>query len=348
MNNFSRLKKAIKFKETDVLPSLIFDQDFIVHQNNYKYRQYITSEQIMADCQIKHQKKYDTGFAIIHGDDWMEVEELGVKTVMPENESPYPVKYPITSSKQKINNLSIPNYNKKGRLQIRINAIKEIKAKLKDEIAIIAHVNAPFSMACMLLGLENAMVLIYDNKNFFTKVMDFSLKNAIECVRCQINAGANIIWVGDTFASSWLLSFEHFKDLALPYQKKIIEYIQNLGVFTIIHMHEKETKRIIQSLKTGSDIISFAHKANMKKVVKYINGECCIFGNIDPESILLKGDFAVIKDSIDYCFGLAPKSGYIIGCCDNLPRLTPEENYNFFFNYITHFPHPKQKFPLIY
>jgi uroporphyrinogen-III decarboxylase len=190
-------------------------------------------------------------------------------------------------------------------------------------------------MASMLIGLEDIMFLIHDNPDFLIKIIEIGFNNAIGCAKAQIEAGANMIWIGDTMASSWVISLEQFKKWALPYQKKLIDYIHNYDVYTFIQMHEKETDRIELMLQTDSDIINVANKADLKEAVNAIKGKKCLFGNIDPESVLFQGTPLKIKEKIDECISIAARGGgYIIGCCDNLPRYTPEENYKFFFDYV--------------
>lgn len=334
VRGFSRIKETISLKVPDVLPAVIWDQDFIVENNNENYTDFILKPGIMSKCLTKHMNRFDLDYVIVHGDDWLEVEELGVKLTYPENESPAPIGYPVQPGK-KINNIKIPDYSRSGRMRIRLEAIKALKGRFNNDIAIIGHVNAPFTMATMIIGLQESMVLIYDNPDFLNEIIEISFNNAMACAKAQIEAGANMLWIGDTTASSWLINLDQFKKWALPYEKKLINYIHSFGVFTFIQLHEKETARIEALLDSDSDIINVANKGDLKEAFDSIRGRKCIFGNIDPESILWKGDMNNIKEKVDRCKQIAGNgAGYIIGCCDNLPRYTPVKNYEFFFEYI--------------
>lgn len=333
-----RMRGAIDLEKQEVIPAFLWNQDFVAHEANTKYKAYVTDGSIMAKCQYEHIRKYDMDYAIIHGDDWMEVEEMGVRTILPDNEAPAPVYHPIRPS-QPMRNITIPDYKKGGRLQVRIEAIRALRDTFNNDVMIIGHVNAPFTMASYLLGIQDALLLPYDNPDFLVEIMEIGLKNGIECARAQVEAGAHMVWVGDDMASSWTISLEHFRRFALPYQKRIIESIHRYGAYTFIQMHEDELPRLEILLETTSDVINVGRGADLRKVAKVLKGKRCFLGNMDPETVLLKGSISKIKEEIDECISVAaPGGGYIIGSCHNIPRYTPRENYRFFFDYVGSYP----------
>ena len=84
MNSLERIKKAIKRDKCDRVPVGFCDQEFAVKLLGVKYSDYITKGETMAKVLLNIIDKYDVDWVWIHGDDWIEVENLGHKIEMTE------------------------------------------------------------------------------------------------------------------------------------------------------------------------------------------------------------------------------------------------------------------------
>ena len=81
-----------------------------------------------------------------------------------------------------------------------IAAIGEFCRQRPDVLAMGAC-ESPFALATTFLGLQQALMCLYDDPDFVERVVSWIEPRTIEFAAAQVGAGAQIIFMGDSIAS---------------------------------------------------------------------------------------------------------------------------------------------------
>jgi len=74
----------------------------------------------------------------------------------------------------------------------------------------------------------------YDEPEGIRELLDICLETGIRCAKAQIEAGANIIGMGDAVAS--LIGQKFYMEYAYEYEKKLIAAVHDMGALAKLHI----------------------------------------------------------------------------------------------------------------
>jgi uroporphyrinogen-III decarboxylase len=100
-----------------------------------------------------------------------------------------------------VKNLKTPDVYKEERTWDRIKASEELSKKTQGNIPIIGWIEGPLAEACDLAGVENMMMQLMIDPDFANRLMDKCMVTAKEFAKAQIEAGCEIIGMGDAVCS---------------------------------------------------------------------------------------------------------------------------------------------------
>ncbi len=111
-------------------------------------------------------------------------------------------------------------------------------------------------------------------------------------------AGADYITIREMGASSDIISPKQFKSLVLPYLKKIFfEVAQN----NVLHICGKTNDIAGFMVESGARAISVAQKNNITETMKIIGNDALVFGNYDPNNLLIYGTPEQVRETVRKC-----------------------------------------------
>lgn len=154
--------------------------------------------------------------------------------------------------------------------------------------------------------------------------MEICLEQGIEFARCQVNMGADIIGIGDAAAS--LIGPSLYEEYALPFEKRLIKAIHDMGAKTKLHICGN-TNAILEYLpQTESDIVDLDHMVDIEKAADIFPENVCISGNFDPATILYQGTPELFFQEVKRCMNISGRNRNFIAAGCEIPRDAPEEN----------------------
>ena len=113
------------------------------------------------------------------------------------------------------------------RTRDRIEAVRQYVSLVGNTHSILGWVEGPLAEYVDLRGLDNAMVDLIEEPSRFHEAAQVIVDCAIAFARPQIEAGADVIGVGDAAAS--LIGPDLYRRHVLPWQQKLLAAIHNLG-----------------------------------------------------------------------------------------------------------------------
>jgi uroporphyrinogen decarboxylase len=140
----------------------------------------------------------------------------------------FPIKRP-----EDIDTYVPPDPHKPGRMK----DIIETRKVIGDSKAIMSVVNGPFEPAWALRGLQNFLKDLHTNPSLVDKCLDIVTKFEIEIGKDIIEAGADIILIGDDYGwqRSLMMSPELWRRFIFPRLRKVVQEFKKYDIPVILH-----------------------------------------------------------------------------------------------------------------
>ncbi len=137
----------------------------------------------------------------------------------------------------------------------RTHEVAEAKKRVGDEKAIMSVVNGPFEPAWQLRGLKTFLKDIYLNPALDERCLETVTSFEIEVAKDLIDAGADIIMVGDDYGwqNGLVMSPHHWRRLILARLKRVVDAVKSRNVPVILHSDGNITAILDDLAKIGLD-----------------------------------------------------------------------------------------------
>ena len=209
------------------------------------------------------------------------------------------------------------------RMSDRVRGVELLRQKAGEEKLVEGWVEGPCALAADLRGLNTLMTDFLDDPRFVHELMEFAVEVGIRFGHAQIEAGADLIGVGDAAAS--LVGPRLYQDFVINYERKLIQDLQQRGAKVRLHICGN-TRRILASMATiRVEQVDLDWMAPLSEAREQMGPEQVLAGNIDPVRVLQNGTPASIGAALDECHQQAG-GRYIVSAGCEVPRGTPAVN----------------------
>ena len=322
MTSKERVYARINNQPVDRIPNLNILMFFAAKEIGVPYSEYCQDYRKLVHGNIVCMQKYGIDAVSAISDPLRECADMGLDIEFPADDVPHERKFLI---KEKSDLLNIkPIYPENGkRMTDRILAIDLFKKEVGCEYPIIGWVEGCFAMAADLRGVNSFLMDLYEDSVFVIDLLDICLEQAILFACAQIEAGADIIGVGDAIAS--VAGPLAYNDLALQYEIRLLKAIKEAGGKTKLHICGDTTPFLELLPAQYCDILDVDWMVPMDKVAGLFGDITCINGNYDPVAILLQGSVQDVKNAVKSCVNMGGmKHTNAAGC--EVPKHTPPAN----------------------
>ena len=309
------------------IPVFAMSEEFDVKwHGKYTYEGVVQSADKLVEVWSAAVREFDYDWAWLQLDDCIEFEVLGVGCVGEGNILRATHDY-LPATRETVKSLQLPDPARDGRMPIKLEAIRRLKAGFGDTVCVVGSNAAPYSSAGLLFGLETPMLLMYDDTDLLRDTMDFFVELQSLWSVAQIKAGADAIWLGDCNAFSSLLSATQYKEFAAEPCQKVIQACQKAGGMVFLHNSEVSIPHIELECQLKPDVISVGPGADLKAVLDAARGKACIMGNVDPIEILMRGTPEQVEKDVERIMRIGREgTSFILDTGEMVPRDVPVEN----------------------
>jgi uroporphyrinogen decarboxylase len=172
--------------------------------------------------------------------------------------------------------------------------VERIKSDLPDETTLIGFCGAPFTVATYMIAGRGtpdqapARNMAYGDRDTFQKLIDMLIETSIEYLRGQIEAGAEVVQVFDSWAS--VLSDEEFNQWCLEPMIRIVEglsqYHPEIPVIGFPRAVGPLSTNYVE--KTGINAVGCDTSLPLTWIRDELQPHVVVQGNLDP-ILLLNG-----------------------------------------------------------
>jgi MtaA/CmuA family methyltransferase len=331
MNGKERVLAMLDGKPVDHLPLMPITMMFAADLAGVHYRDYAADHRVLVQAQVLTAEAFGFDYVSAISDPAREASDLGAAVEWFQDQPPAIVESrALLADKSALSSLKLPDVAAGSRMRDRIDAVALLKQETGGSLIVEGWVEGPCAMAADLRGLNTLMLDFHDDPDFVTALFEFVVAMEVAFARAQVEAGADVIGVGDAAAS--LIGPKLYDRFVHPYETKLIAAIKETGARVRLHICGN-TRKILRGMGTvGADLVDLDFPSPMAEGRAAMVPEQTLLGNIDPVRILRDGTPETITAMVGECYRAAGPR-YIVGAGCEVPRATPAEN----MRALTHF-----------
>ncbi len=324
------IRLAVARQRPKRLPVFMCSEEFDVRICGSRYDRYNRDAKEMARVQIEAVERFDYDWAWLQVDDCIEFEGLGVEVRGEGDILPATCGY-LPATESSLHALREHGYRVENRMGVLLDAISAVKAHFGDRVCVTGRTAAPFSSVTLAFGMNETLMLLYENPEFIIEAMKFFEEYQLRFGLDQINAGADALWFGDCNASGHLISPDIYRTFAMEPAHRASAGYQEAGGIVFYHASEELPAMIDLQANAGFSILSVGPGITLEAAREIVNGRVCLSGNVNPLSVLERGTPEQVRAEVErIVHNVSRHGGHVMNSGEMVPRDTPEENVRAF------------------
>jgi len=317
-----RVMAAMCGEPVDRVANTSLVKQFCTRQLGLKFRDYNRDPQVLVESQLQTYERWPIDCFTALGFAYREASDCGLPLVWPEDTVPHPVGV-LVNERADIGRLRWPAPWDGPLMSARLRAIQMFK-KLRPDVAVFGAVEGCFAQALTFRGMQQAMEDLVLEPDLMRELMDFILPNEIAFAKAQVEAGADLIFVGESAAS--LVGRRPYVDTILPFERALIRAIQQMGVPAKLHICGNISHIMHDVAMASADIVDIDWMVSLTEARKVFGPQVCLCGNFDPVAILLQSTPEKVREECRRCIREAGTPFILAPGCE-VPPDTPAANY---------------------
>ena len=243
------------------------------------YGQFASDYRTLVDCNLKAMDHFDLDLVGLISDPYRETSAFGAKVSFPDEAVPV-CKEIIVNSIKDIKKLKNPDVYKGERTLDRINGAELFQKELKGEVPVIGWIEGPLAEACDLAGISNMLMYLMADPDFCHMLMDKCVITAKDFAKAQIEAGCQIIGMGDAICSQ--IDAYTYDTYVKNRHKEIIDYIHECGGKVKLHICGNITHHLPSISELNVDILDLDYQVDLDEAYDVVGPDVIRCGNINP------------------------------------------------------------------
>jgi len=324
MNGRERVLAMMDGGPVDRAPLMPITMMFAADHVGVKYGKYASDYRVLADAQIQTAEAYDFDYVSCISDPAREATDCGARVELFDDQPPAIVESDaFLADKAKLASLDIPDPLGENRMHDRVRAAALFKERIGGQKLIEGWIEGPCAEAADLRGINTLMLDFYDDPDFVRDLFEFTLEMGLRFARAQVEAGVELMGVGDAAAS--LIGPQLYEEFVWPYEKRLVEGLHDMGVKVRLHICGNINAILEPIGRLGCDIVDLDFLVPVADARRAMGPNQVLLGNIDPVRVLRDGSPESITEAIAQCHRDAGDR-YIVSAGCEVPRGTASEN----------------------
>ena len=323
MNSRERILHLLAGQPIDCLPAMSITMMFAADQIGRKYLDYSLDSRVLAEAQIQTATVFDFDHVSCIAET-REAPDCGAEVEYFENAPPAVVASRVLlQEKSVLSRLKAPSPCTGQRMSDRLNGIRILKERIGRDKIVEGWVEGPCAAAADLRGLTNLMLDFYDDTAFVNDLFEFVLDVGSRFALAQLEAGAELIGIGDAAAS--LVSAQVYREFIWPFEERLVAAIHAAGGLVRLHICG-DTRHLLAAFgRLGCEIVELDSMTPLSEARARMRPGQVVLGNVDPVRVVKDGTPDSIYEAVGECHRQAG-ARFIVGAGCEIPRGTPSAN----------------------
>jgi uroporphyrinogen decarboxylase len=255
---------------------------FAAKHHGITYGELASDYKKLVEANIRCMEDFDTDMVGLISDPYRETSAFGAPIeFIPEG---VPIcKKIIIDTIDDVKSLKRPDLKKSERTLDRIKGVEYYQQILKATVPVIGWVEGPLAEACDLAGVSEILMKLVIEPDFMELLLDKCLQTGIDFALAQIEAGCDIIGIGDAICSQ--IDSGLYELFVKERHRELINAIHKKGAKVKLHICG-DINHLLPSLKDlDIDILDLDWQVDPKSAFDIVGPEVIRCGNINPVSI---------------------------------------------------------------
>lgn len=193
-----------------------------------------------------------------------------------------------------IEELDDPRLGKDSSLRFGpLETFRKIAPEYKENYLIMPGITGPYSQLVFMMGLENVLIMMYDDPEGLKEAIAGRVEHAISWLDELIALGAEAVWIGEGAASSSVISPACYAEFVAPYAKAVVDAARERGIPCFMHVCGNIVPAIREIASTGLSAIDIDYMVPMSLAREHCGPAACLKGNLNPVDLLTKSEEGV-------------------------------------------------------
>lgn len=178
-------------------------------------------------------------------------------------------------------------------------------------------------------GPEEALLAFYDEPALVHALFEKAVEISIEKAKAYVEAGVDLIYIGDSYASGSVISPEVYETFCAPAYRQMAAEVRRLGAFTYKHCCGYYDPLLEYLPSTGIDAMDGIDPTtgmSVRHTKAVIGDRLTLIGGLSCLTLLQGTPEAVYAEATSCIEQGKPGGRYVLGSACAIPRLTPPEN----------------------
>jgi len=295
------------------------------HLYGYTYEQFMCERRVLVETNLRAHELYDHDAVSTISDPYRETSAFGAAIHFDGDYAPRADI--LVHTMEDVDRLSRPDVYAAPRTLDRILSGEMFRKALGPHFPVIGWVEGPMAEASDLMGMSELMMNAMLDPDMVKALTAKTLQTAMDFAEAQIKAGANIIGVGDAICSQ--ISPKMYGEFCHEGHRELFSHIHSLGALVKVHICG-DISHILQYLaQEDIDILDIDWMVDMRTVHEAMGPDVMICGNLDPVSVMLNGNKALILEKFLEAKVAVPAENWILMAGCEIPMYTPQENMKY-------------------
>jgi len=279
--------------------------------------------EIAAEVTITAAEKLGVDAAIIFADLLLPLEPMGLPFEFQAGEGPV-VHHPVRTAED----VKALRTDRALDLAYVARAIEKVAAHFGNRLGVIGFCGAPYTLASYMIeggGSRNYVFtkqMMYGDSSSWRSLLDKLVSVLTEYCRLQVQAGADVIQIFDSWVGS--LSLSDYQDYAFEASKRLVRAVQDMGV-PVIYFGVETAGLLAQMASTGADVIGLDWRQPLDVGWREVGHAHAVQGNLDPITLFAPTEVLELRVR-EILRAAAGRSGHIFNLGHGIVPNTPVEN----------------------
>jgi MtaA/CmuA family methyltransferase len=243
------------------------------------YGRFASDYKTLVRSNIRAMEYFDTDMVGLISDPYRETAAFGAVISFPDEAVPR-MENIIVKNYDDADRLKIPDVYKAERTLDRIKGAELFQKELKGTVPVIGWIEGPLAEACDLAGVSEMLMQLMVEPDFCNLLMDKCVITAMDFALAQIEAGCDIIGMGDAICSQ--IDVDTYDLYVKERHQEIIGFIHEKGAKVKLHICGDIAHLLPSIAGLGVDILDIDHMVDMKHARRVVGPDPVLCGNINP------------------------------------------------------------------
>jgi MtaA/CmuA family methyltransferase len=308
----------------DSLPLMPITMMFAADLSGVPYNDYVTDHTRLVEAQLRVAETFDFDYVSCISDPTREAADCGAPVrFFPDQPPAMDERRALLGDKAALAKLEIPDPLGGGRMHDRVQGAALFADRVKDDRLIEGWIEGPCAEGANLRGINTLMLDFFDDPAFVRDLFEFVVEMELTFARAQVDAGVDIIGIGDAAAS--LVGPVLYEEFVWPWEKRLVDGLHAMGSRVRLHICG-DTRPILDGMgRLGCEIVDLDWMVPVSEARSAMGPDQVLLGNVDPVVVVRNGSPELVTAALAECHRQA-EPRYIVGAGCEIPRDAPHEN----------------------